>query len=201
MAARGRETTWLCIAVTPPSVDQWEFDGRLVRSSPRVHRRRRCRTRRARCTRQYDPGARRASRTMPPSLGTARHRWEARSTGGEGTKNCYCGRPPRGAILVQRGPRQAASPFDPRVWRTESSGGNVPLSPLSTGESQQSGVYVGVWGGRLTSSGSAGRATPGARHRSGRPQAPRSSPDTPTRGGVPRGVAGYGVIPPGCLRL
>jgi hypothetical protein len=69
-----------------------------------------------------------------------RIRWGEKEPGGaladgpdEGLSYCpgACGRVPRG---------------DPRVWRTESSDGNVPLSPLSTGESQQSGVYVGVRG-------------------------------------------------------
>jgi hypothetical protein len=101
-----------------------------------------------------------------------------------------CGRVPRG---------------DPRVWRTESSGGGVPLSPLSTREWQQSGMYVCAGASphllRIHRARHPGRE-PSIDQEDPRRRDPRQTHllkaghggVAPSRG-VPQRVAGHGVIP------
>jgi hypothetical protein len=51
---------------------------------------------------------------------------------------------PHEGLSYQQGACGRVPLCDPRVWRTQSSGGGVPLSPLSTRKWQWSGVYVGA---------------------------------------------------------
>ena len=99
---------------------------------------------------------------------------------------------------------------DPRVWRTESSGGGVPLSPLSTREWQQSGVYVGAGASphllRIRRARHAGRE-PSIDQEDPRRRAQRQTHllkachgRVAPSGGVPRRVAGHGVITSGSLQ-
>jgi hypothetical protein len=50
----------------------------------------------------------------------------------QATHDSCCGRHWEG-LLCRKGPRHAASTLDPRVWRTESSGVGLPLSPFLLG--------------------------------------------------------------------